>query len=83
MRGVKHIRQWEAEIFAEEALAPRTIPIRRRPAAHRDGGAGEADLVGVPHHRPARRHPRRRQMVVAQQAALGLNNITRSERRTP
>lgn len=81
MRGVKHIRKWEAEAFDKEALAPVTVPIRRRSAAHGDVGTREADLVGLPHHRPARRRPRRRQVVVAEAAVLGLTRTAQHERR--
>lgn len=72
MRGVKHVRQWEAEILDGQAAGRQRVPVRRRHPAAVDARAHSRDLVGDRQYRRHRRRAARRALVGAQATQLGL-----------
>jgi len=77
MRGVKHVRRWEAELVNDEAVSRERIPLRRSHPAASDDRTGEGTVVDVPHYLCRRSRDRRRQMVATFPEPLELSNLTR------
>ena len=83
MKGVKHVGRFQAELFSGEVATFERLPVSRRRPASSDLGAGQADLVDVPHSRRHRPLHRGSQFVglVAEPLALNIRDYARRRRK--